>query len=171
MGTGKRLFAPCPQCRHCAKMLGMNQEPQQPIHWDKHKSTINLSLILALVIAVIGLFTGQELFVVAGLGMAAFSWLTSPQQYYIYSEALVITYGRPRPGKVISFAQVSHIEMLSLPMGERLRVRLVSGRPEILAARDAETFRNRLDAALADYRGAHPGEGNIEGPSQINPPY
>ena len=147
----------------------MNEAPQQPIYWDKHRGTINLSLVLALIIAFFGLFT-EPLFLVAGLGFAAFSWLTSPQQYYIYSEFLVIMYGRPRPGKVIPFAQVSHIEVLSLPMGERLRVRLVSGRPEILSARDSETFRNRLDAALADYRGAH-GEGVSDGPSEISPPY
>ena len=155
-------------------MLSMNPQADQPIHWDRHRGNLNITLVLALIISVFGLVTalggGNPLLLIAGLGVAAYSWLTTPQQYYIYRDALIIVYGRPRV-KVIPFSSVSHIELLSLPMGDRLRVQLVGGRPVILAARDSETFRERLDTALEEFRIAHPEEDMGDGPSQAKPPY
>ncbi len=106
-------------------MLGMSPTPEPPIHWDRHKTNFNITLIFALVIAVFGVFTGTPLMMIAGLGIAAYTWLTTARQYYIYRDALVIAYGRPRV-KIIPFARVSHIELLTLPMGDRLRVQLVN---------------------------------------------
>ena len=125
--------------------------------------------MLALIIAVFGVVTGfQPVPIIAGLGIAAYSWLTTPRQYYIYRDALVIVYGRPRV-KIISFSQVSHIELLSLPMGNRLRVQVVGGRPILLAAQDSETFREHLDTALEDFRRAHPEQERGEGPDPTDP--
>ena len=148
----------------------MSPTPDQPIHWDRHRSNLNITLILGLVVVVVGLFGGAIQFVLAGLAVAAYSWLTSPRTYFIYPEALIIVYGRPRV-KVIPFARVSHIELLSLPLGDRLRVQLVDSKPVLLAARDSETFRERLDAALEEFRNAHPEEERGEDPHQANPPY
>ena len=130
----------------------------QPLHWDQHRRTVSLVLILAVALAIYGLvFVGDLIMVVLALGVAAFSWLTSPRQYLIYPDALVIAYGRPRV-KVIPFARVSHIELLSLPIGDRLRVRLVHGRAELVAARDSQTFGEQLDAALEEFHRSHPEE-------------
>lgn len=137
------------------------QQPQnQPIHADKNRIPVNLTLIFALVVAAIGLYgvlnTGSlNLTLIAGLGVGIYSWLTSPREYLIYQNALVIQYGRPRV-KVIYFNQISHLEMLSLAIGDRLRVRLNNGRREVLQTRDIETFHNRLQQALDDYRRTHP---------------
>ena len=155
-------------------MLSMNPQADQPIHWDRHKGSLNITLVLALIIAVFGLITalqgGPPLLLIAGAAVAAYSWLTSPQQYYIYRDALIIVYGRPRT-KAIPFASVSHIELLSLPMGDRLRVQLIGGRPVILAARDSDIFRERLDTALEEFRTDHPEEETGDGPYQVRPPY
>lgn len=136
-------------------------QQEQPLHWDNHRSSFNLTLIFALIVAFIGLL-GQFPLLIIGLGVAAYSWLTNPRQYYIYRDALVIIYGRPRV-KAIPFAEISHLETLALPMGERLRIRMVNGRRFLLMARDPETFRARLDEALAGYHGEDWGGEYVEG--------
>ena len=87
-----------------------------------------------------------------GLVVAAFTWLTNPRQYWIYPDALVVVYGRPRV-RTIPFTLVSHVDLLSLPIGDRLRVQLVTGKRVMLQARDVETFQDRLEGALNSYRG------------------
>ena len=151
-------------------MTDMNPTPDQPIHWDKHRGTVNFTLILALIIAVFGLLQGNPMLVIAGLAVASYSWLTTAKQYYIYRDVLVIVYGRPRV-KLIAFARISHVELLKVPMGDRLRVQVLGGRPVILAAQDSETFLERLDRALEEFRDAHP-EGEVgDDPQQARPPY
>ena len=118
----------------------------QPLHWDNHRTNLNLTFIFALIVAVIGIL-GQPVLFVLGIGVAIYSWLTNPKQYLIYRDALVIIYGRPRI-KAYPFQEISHLETLSLPIGERLRVRMVNGRRIMLLTKDSDTFRAKLDEAL-----------------------
>ena len=85
-----------------------------------------------------------------------YSWLTNPKQYLIYRDALVIVYGRPRV-KAIPFQEISHLETLALPMGERLRVRMVNGSRIMLMTKDSDTFRAKLDEALEAFHGGQRG--------------
>ena len=130
---------------------------EQPLHWDNHRTNLNLTFIFALIVAVIGIL-GQPVLFVLGIGVAIYSWLTNPKQYLIYRDALVIVYGRPRI-KSYPFQEISHLETLSLPIGERLRVRMVNGRRIMLLTKDSDTFRgeqrgtdyakeNELDTAI-----------------------
>ena len=151
-------------------MSGMSPTPEPPIHWDRHRTNLNITLVFALIIAVMGVYSQEALLFIAGLVIAAYTWLTTARHYYIYPDALIIAYGRPRV-KAIPFARVSHIELLSLPMGDRLRVQLVDSRPVLLAAQDSETFQERLDTALEEFRNAHPEEERGDGPDQARPPY
>ena len=128
---------------------------EQPIHWDNHRTNLNLTFIFALIVAVIGIL-GQPVLFVLGIGVAIYSWLTNPKQYLIYRDALVIIYGRPRI-KSYPFQEISHLETLSLPMGERLRVRMVNGRRFLLLAKDTDTFRTKLDEALDAFHGEQRG--------------
>ncbi len=134
---------------------GMQQSQEQPIHWDDHRTKLNLTIVFALVVAVIGVL-GQPVLFVMGAGVAVYSWLTNPKQYLIYRDALVIVYGRPRV-KSFPFQEISHLETLSMPMGERLRVRLVNGRRVMLMTKDSETFRAKLDEALEAFHGGQRG--------------
>ena len=113
----------------------MEQPSNQPIHWDQHRGSINVTLILSVAVVALGLYnfyqTGEFLLIIVGLAVASFTWLTNPRQYWIYSDALVIVYGRPRI-RTIPFTNVSHVDLLSLPIGNRLRVRLVNGRAVML---------------------------------------
>ena len=124
----------------------MEQMQAQPLHWDNHRTNLNLTFIFALIVAVIGIL-GQPVLFVLGIGVAIYSWLTNPKQYLIYRDALVIIYGRPRI-KSYPFQEISHLETLSLPIGERLRVRMVNGRRIMLLTKDSDTFRAKLDEAL-----------------------
>ncbi len=134
---------------------GMQQSKEQPIHWDDHRTKLNLTIIFALIVAVIGVL-GQPVLFVMGAGVAVYSWLTNPKQYLIYRDALVIVYGRPRV-KSFPFQEISHLETLSMPMGERLRVRLVNGRRVMLMTKESETFRAKLDEALEAFHGGQRG--------------
>lgn len=133
----------------------MQQTQEQPLHWDNHRTNLNLTFIFALIVAVIGIL-GQPVLFVIGIGVAIYSWLTNPKQYLIYRDALVIIYGRPRI-KSFPFQEISHLETLSLPIGERLRVRMTNGRRIMLLTKDSETFRAKLDEALDAFHGGQRG--------------
>jgi len=150
-------------------MLAMNKPREQGVHWDNHRGKWNITLIVALIVAVVGLISRNPLLAILGLGFAAYSWFTSPRQYLIYATSLVIVYGRPRI-KVIPFSEISHTDPLNLPVGERLRVQLVSGRRFLLVARNPTEFRQRLDEALDKFRGAFQSHGSPEqGPDRPSP--
>ena len=56
----------------------MTPPQEQPIHWDKHKTNLNITLMLALIIAVFGVVTGfQPVPIIAGLGIAAYERASS----------------------------------------------------------------------------------------------
>ena len=133
----------------------MKQTQEEPLHWDNHRTNLNLTFIFALVVAVIGIL-GQPVLFVIGIGVAIYSWLTNPKQYLIYRDALVIIYGRPRI-KSYPFQEISHVELLTLPIGDRLRVRMANGRRLMLLTKDTETFRVKLDEALDAFHGGQRG--------------
>ena len=133
----------------------MQETQQEPLHWDNHRTNLNLTLIFSLVVAVIGIM-GQPLLFVIGVGVAIYSWLTTPKQYLIYSDALVLVYGRPRV-KSYPFQEIANLELLTLPIGDRLRVRMANGRRLMLLTKDTETFRAQLDEALAAFHGSQRG--------------
>ena len=137
------------------KYRRMQQTQDQPLHSDYHRTNLNLTIIFALIVAVIGILGQPPLFFI-GIGVAIYSWLTNPKQYLIYRDALVIVYGRPRI-KACPFEEISHLETLSLPMGERLRVRMVNGRRLMLLTKDIDTFRAKLDEALEAFHGEQRG--------------
>ena len=92
----------------------MEQPQEQPLHWDGPKSKFNITLIFSLVVAVIGLATGATFLLLLGLLGAAMNWFTNAKRYLIYTNSLVVVYGRPRV-KVIPYTDISHLEMLSCP--------------------------------------------------------
>ncbi len=130
----------------------------EPIHWDNHRVPMNFTLVLSMVIAVFGMFTGQFVLFIVGMALAAYTWFTRPRRYVIYADALVVQFGSPRV-KILPFSQISHVELLSLPIGDRLRVVTLNGRRTMIMARDLDTFREKLDTALESYQGDGDGTG------------
>ena len=135
----------------------MADQQENPIYWDQHATKWNLTLIFSLVVIVLGfIMSGGFLLVILGVVMAAYSWLTTPRQFLLYRDSMVIVYGMPRT-RVISFAEISHVELLALPFGERLRIRMISGSRMMLMMKDPGAFRAHLEDALAHYHGEQSG--------------
>ena len=145
-----------------------DQSEAQPLYTDYHRVSVNLTMIFALAVAALGLFSGNPMLLFAGIGVAAYTWFTSPRRYLIYENALVIEYGRPRV-KVIDFSNISHLEMLTLGISERLRVVLNNGRRTMVMSKNLETFRGKLDEALERYQNQHPQGRRDDGETQPDP--
>ena len=137
----------------------MEQQPNQAIYWDKHRIPFNLTVILAMFVVAYGLFLmtqgADPRILLVGLGVGIYSWLTSPKQFWIYPDALVIVYGKPR-NRVIPFTNLSHLEMRGQTAPDRLQVWLHRGRRVALVVRDPDAFNEQLQKALDDYRSLHP---------------
>ena len=130
----------------------------EPLHAARHGSSFNLTLALALGVTVVGLLVMQDpLVVIIGLAFAAFSWFTTPSQYMIFNDRLVIVYGRPRMRHVF-FREIGQVDLLKVGFGDRLLIRLRSGRRYLLQPRDAEEFRGKLEQARESYLQQHPDE-------------
>ena len=143
----------------------MEQAQQnQPLYWDKHRIPVNLTLILALGIAAWGaggtfglwdMGGNPSIIFVLGIGVAIYTWVTSPRIYLVYADSLCVVYGKPRV-KIIHFSNIAAVEMGSLATPDRLRVRPIKGRRQILLAKDPEAFYEQLESALNAFRDANP---------------
>ena len=156
-----------------AQVIGQMETVQnQPIHWDKHRIPVNITLIFSLVVAVYGLTLllqgDNPLLLVAGIGVGAYSWFTNPRQYVIYPDALSVVYGRPRT-KLIPFYTISRLEMRELQTPDRLRVWLTNGKRVVVLAKDVDTFHERLEVALTEFERIHPEYTIAEAPTGDSP--
>ena len=133
----------------------------QPLFADRHRGSLNFTLILALGLAAVGVYNADPIWVVIGLGIAVFSWLTTPSQYLIYNDRLLIAYGRPRVRHVL-FHQFDRLETVNLPFGARLLVLLKTGRRFLIQPRDLEQFQDKLQNALNTYRESHGEEDPVQ---------
>jgi hypothetical protein len=95
------------------------------------------------------------LLIIVGIGVGAYSWLTSPRQYRIYSDALVIMFGTPR-SRQLHFSQIRDVVNDRGFMGDPLRVYTSNRRRIAIQVRDPETFQQYLQSALDEFRRAHP---------------
>ena len=129
-------------------------EQYEPLHADKHRSTFNFTLAVSLCAVAIGLYElsqdGIGFLLIIGLTFAAFSWLTTPGWYMIYSDRLVIAYGKPRVRHVY-FRQIDRVELITLPFGNRLLVRLRNSRRILIQPKDVEEFQSKFRGAIESY--------------------
>ena len=117
---------------------------------DRHRSSLNWFLVGGLLIASLALYGGDPVFVVLGLAMAGYGWFTTPAHYVVFNDRLMIAYGRPRVRYVL-FQHIGQVEVLELPFGNRLRVRLRQGRSLFIQPRDPEEFQGKFQGALETY--------------------
>ena len=99
--------------------------------------------------------SGAWLLIVVGLGVGAYSWLTSPRQYRVYSDALIIMFGTPRR-RTIHFSDIREVASDRGFMGDPLRVYTNNRRRIPIQVREPEEMHRYLDGALADFRRAYP---------------
>ena len=136
----------------CARMVSMEQH--EPFHIDRHKSSFNFTLALAMGVAVVGLMGANPFLLIVGLAVAGFSWFTTPARYTLFDDRLVIAYGKPRIRHIL-FREIDQVDPLKLPIGTRLRVALRSRRPILIQPRDPDEFQSKLEGALESYRSSH----------------
>ena len=98
---------------------------------------------------------GAWLLILVGLGVGAYSWLTSPRQYRVYSDALIIMFGTPRR-RTIHFSDIREVASDRGFMGDPLRVYTNNRRRIPIQVREPEEMHRYLDSALADFRRAYP---------------
>ena len=99
--------------------------------------------------------SGAWLLILVGLGVGAYSWLTSPRQYRVYSDALIIMMGTPRR-RTIHFSDIREVANDRGFMGDPLRVYTVNRRRIPLQVREPEEMHRYLDSALAEFRRVNP---------------
>ena len=135
----------------------MQQAPDPPLHADVPRSRFNITLILAALVVVLGFINFPSatgvFFVFLGIAGVAYAWLTTPKQFQIYVNALVIVYGSPRI-KVIPYPEISHLDLLVIPMGNRLRVRMENNSRLMISVQNLEEFQARLEEAMEKFRGS-----------------
>lgn len=131
------------------------QQLEAPLHTEKHRSALleRTTLPLAIVVMIVGIVTtfqgsgsGLILFLI-GLAVAAYAWFTTPRRYELYSDRLIINYGRPRRTAIL-LSDISEVQSVKLPFGQGLVVRRRSRRGVLLYPRDAQSFLDKLQGAL-----------------------
>ncbi len=95
------------------------------------------------------------LLVLVGLGVGAYSWLTSPRQYRVYSDALITMFGTPRR-RTLHFSEIREVVLDRGFMGDPLRVYTVNRRRVPLQVREPEEMHRYLDGAVKDFWRANP---------------
>jgi hypothetical protein len=144
----------------------MEQSQHQPLYAAKDRVPFNLTLVLALGIALWGLAGllgilpppgNPEMIIVLGVAVTAYTWLFTPKEYMVYNDAVCVAYGKPRV-KTIHFSNIASVEMGSLATIDQLRIRPIRGRRQSIRVRDPETFYDQLESALNAYRASHPEE-------------
>ena len=119
-----------------------------PSYVDRHHASLNLTLILALVLAFGGFIRGDQFLFIVGVAFAAYAWLSSPNKYMLFEDRLVIAYGKPRL-RTIPFDVIENVELLRLSrINPRLRISHQGGRRTWLVPKDAEAFNERFQEAL-----------------------
>lgn len=130
-------------------------EQYQPLYSAKEKSPINFMLILGLGAAVADILISggiSGLFIV-GIGVAIYAWFTTPTNYSLYNDRLLIFYGRPRT-RHIMFENIEGVDSMMVPLsGPRLRVREFRGRGAWLTPRDPDAFMEQFRIAMDRFKG------------------
>ena len=93
---------------------------------------------------------GAWLLIIVGLGVGAYSWLTSPRQYRVYSDALIIMFGMPRR-RTIHFSDIGEVVLDRGFMGDPLRVYTTNRRRVPVQVREPEEMHRYLDSAVKDF--------------------
>jgi len=106
-----------------------------------------LSPVLAWVLVIVGVLQFDLYTMALGVGLGLYVWLTRHTRYEIFSDRLVIYYGRPRR-KVVFLVDIEDVQMVRVPMGgQGLYLRKKQGWGMVIRPRDVEGFAARLGEA------------------------
>ena len=129
-------------------------ESPQLIHTDGHRFSLGylFTPMLALAVIAIGTLNGDPFTLLIGTGFAAYVWFARHTRYNIFSDKLVILYGRPRR-RVVLLEDITEISLLSLGFaGQALFVQAADGQRLMLKPSSPEVFLERLENARTQLR-------------------
>jgi hypothetical protein len=124
---------------------------------------MGIAFVVMGVVVQAGLFVPGD-FVVIGIAAAAYSWLTTPLYYNLYDDRLVVLYGRPRIRHVL-FQDIADIEVPQFNFGNRMWIRLKSGRRVVIQPKALGEFQDRFKEAVE----SHLGGTEEQGPQEQGP--
>ena len=141
-------------------------QEEQPLYSAQHARSffqrINMAIVAGVV--VFGILSGTFILVLLGIAIGLLYWFTTGQQYHVYADRLVITYGRPRI-LIIPFDSVRDISIIKVPLSAGVFVRRANRPGVIIRPRGMEEFVGILSDAVQRYIGRLP-----EGPSPDDGP-
>lgn len=177
----------------------MAQSQNQPLYWDKDRVPVNLTLILALGIALWGLYgivasggapapnDGTEMVengeqprrapgspgdgrIILILGIGVAAYTWLFTPRSYGVYADRLVIAYGRPRiKAMRFSDIDTVELGSMASLDRLRVRPLRGRRQSIRVRDVDTFYEHLEGALNAFRKAHPEYGEPLAPLPVDP--
>jgi hypothetical protein len=93
-------------------------EIEQPIYSTSHSRSLfqRINMAISVVVIVLGAFSiqGNPFLIFLGLGIGGLYWFTTPNQYFIYADKLIIHYGKPRIVEV-PFDKIRDATMVKMP--------------------------------------------------------
>ena len=93
-------------------------EIEQPIYSSPHSRSFfqRINMAISVVVIVLGAFSIQQnpFLIFLGLAIGGMYWFTTPNQYHIYADKLVIHYGKPRI-VVIPFNMIRDASPVKMP--------------------------------------------------------
>ena len=101
--------------------------------------------IIVAALFVLGIFGGDPIPIVLAIAMGLFIWFTRHSKYDIFSDRMIIHYGKPRQ-KIVP---LNEIEQAHLVLGGRgLFLKRKGSGGLLIRPRDPEAFKAHLDDAL-----------------------
>lgn len=140
-------------------------QEEQPVYSVRHDRSFfqRINMAIAAGVVVFGVF-GNFILVLMGITIGVLYWFTTAQQYHIYGDRLVITYGRPRI-LVIPLDSVRDVSIVKVPLSSGVFIRRVNRSGVIIRPQGMEEFVTRLWEAVQKNGGPA-----IDGPSRDDGP-
>ena len=121
-------------------------ESMKELYSDRPGASIlnMINPVIAVVLLVLGILGSDPLPVFLALGMGIFIWFTRHVRYQIFSDRLVIQYGKPRL-KAVLLSDIAEVH--SVLGGKGLFIKSNRAGGLLIRPRDPETFQMRLEDA------------------------
>ena len=133
-------------------------ENEQPIYSTSHSRSLfqRINMAISVVVIVLGAFSFQEnpFLLFLGLGIGGLYWYTTPNQYFIYVDKLIIHYGKPRILE-IPFETIRDASLVKMPFSG-VFIRRVSRSGVFSRPKNTEEFLETLWDAIQKNGGPAP---------------
>ncbi len=121
-----------------------------PLHTDKRRFSIfdPLLLVVAGMLLVQGLASGNPLPIMTAVGVGAFILFTRHSGYDLFQDVLLIRFRAPRK-IVVQLSEIQDVRLMSLPFASRaLVIHRRNGKHLVITPKDAEGFLSLLQDSL-----------------------